>query len=397
MEYRAYKFRIYPKADEIARLERMLYLCRRLYNAELEQRILAYRIQRKNVSYREQRDELPEIKKELPEYNEVYSQVLQNTTERVDKSFDNFFNRIEMKKKGTKIKVGFPRFKSSNRYTSITYPQNVNSAFVIMPNGKLKLSKVGNIRIFNHRKIEGKIKTCTIKKYSDKEWYAIFIVELPDKPKKVPKTIVGIDVGLKHLAALSTGEVIEPPKFLLKSEERIKHWQREVSKKKKGSGKRKKYIRILAKAHRRVECQRDDFLHKLSRDLVNKYDVIVYEDLQINNMLKNHCLAKSISDASWGKLMRYTNYKAESAGGSVIKVNPNGTSQICSKCGNWVKKSLSERFHHCPKCGFKSDRDLNASYNILNRYLKQKVGADSAELRTPLEMLPIPLSKEGGK
>jgi len=392
MEQRAYKFRIYPKTDEKERLERTLYLCKKLYNTELEQRILAYRVQRKSVKVREQENELPRLKEEMPEYREIYSQVLQNATKRLDKSFDNFFRRNKLRKQGYKIKVGFPRFKSSKQYKSITYPQNANSAFVIMADGNLMLAKIGKIRMFKHREIEGKIKTCTIKKHSDNEWYAIFTVEREEKTKKVPKTAIGIDIGLKQLIKATDGTTIEPPKYLRKSEEQIKHWSREVSYKIKGSGKRKKCIKKLARAYRRVERKRDDYLHKVSRDLVNRADIIVFEDLRIQNMLKNHKLAKSIGDASWGKLIRYTSYKADSAGGSVYYVNPNGTSQICSRCGNWVQKDLSERIHSCPSCGYKSDRDLNASFNILNRYLKKRVGADSLELynKTPVEMLPLP-------
>jgi putative transposase len=198
-----------------------------------------------------------------------------------------------------------------------------------------------------------------------------------------------VDVGLKQLVKVTDGTTIMPPKYLRASEDKIKIIQKEVSRKKKGSENRKKCVRRLAKAHRRVERQRDDFLHKASRSLALKADTIVFENLNINGMLKNHHLAKSIGDASWGKLMQYTAYKAEEAGGSVCYVNPNGTSQICSRCGTMVRKSLAVRVHSCPTCGFSADRDLNASFNILGR-----LHTDSVELlKTPVEMLPLQLSK----
>jgi putative transposase len=381
---KAYKFRLYPKREQIDALDRTLMLCRHLYNVCLEQRILAYRMQQHRVSFTKQSDELPNLKAELPEYNDVYSQVLQDVLHRLDKSYANFFRRAKERKE----KAGFPRFKSSNRFKSITYPQ---LGFEILPNGHLKLTKIGIIRMFRHREIVGAIKTCTIKRDAVGDWYAIFTTELPDIPKREPKTALGVDVGLKTLAMLTTGESIQPPKFLRASEDKIKIIQREVSRKKKGSENRRRCNRRLAKAHRRVERQRDDYLHKASRALSLKADTIVFENLQIPNMLKNHHLAKSIGDASWGKLMQYTEYKAAEAGRSVYYVNPKGTSQICSRCGEVVKKSLSERVHGCPTCGFSTDRDLNAALNIL-----QRLPTDSRELlKTPVETAPPQLLKGG--
>jgi putative transposase len=277
--------------------------------------------------------------------------------------------------------AGFPRFKGYARYKSITYPQ---SGFEILQNGYLKLSKIGTIRMFKHRDIKGTIKTCTIKQDAVGDWYAVFTSELPDVSRRKPRTTIGVDVGLKNLAVLSNGETIIPPKFLRESENRIRIRQREVSRKKKGSNKRRKCVHRLAKAHRRVERQRDDFMHKVSRTLSLKADTIVFEDLNIRNMQKNHRLAKSIGDASWGKLMQYTAYKAAEAGGCVHYVNPNGTSQICSRCGTIVRKSLSERVHACPNCGFSADRDLNASFNIMKR-----LPPDRGELhKMPAETAP---------
>jgi putative transposase len=382
---RTYKFRLYPKRKQIDVLDRTLMLCRRLYNAGLEQRITAYYRQEKTLNYYDQQNELPQVKVELPEYNEVYSHALQDTVRRLDKAYRAFFRRV---KNGET--PGFPRFKGRNRFNSVTYDGN---GFWLEENGHLRLTKVGTIRMFKHREIEGTPKTCIIKRDKVGDWYAIFTVEIPDVPKIQPKTAIGVDVGLKNLVVVSDGFVIAPPKFLRASEEKIKIRQREVSKKVKGSENRKKCIRRLAKVHRRVERQRNDYLHKASKELVKKADVIAFENLQINNMVKCHRFAKSISDAGWGKLMEYTAYKAEDAGKCVDYVNPRNTSQLCSRCGEMVWKSLSERFHVCSKCGFTTDRDYNASLNILGRLRTGSVEL----LKTPVEMLPLQLSQGGCK
>jgi len=258
---------------------------------------------------------------------------------------------------------GFPRFKSRNRFKSFTYPQ---SGFKLK-DGRLYLSKIGNIRIFQHRPIDGDIKTLTTKRDNVGDWFATFVVESPDTPKIEPKTLIGVDVGIEKFATLSNGEMITNPHILLDSERRLRIVQKGLSRKKKGSNNRKKSRIRVAKRHRKIQRQRDDFLHKASKALVSKSDLIAFENLRIKNMIKNEHLSKSISDCSWGKLMQYTTYKAEEAGKYVYFVSPNGTSQICSKCGVIVKKSLSVRIHQCPTCGLRLDRDLNASLNILKR------------------------------
>lgn len=381
---RAYKFRLYPNDKQIATLNNNIALCRHLYNAGLEQRILAYK-SGQPTNYYQQKRELVEVKKDLPEYSMIYSHTLQDVLDRLDKAYKSFFRRV---KNGERR--GFPRFKSDKRFRSNTFDRY---GFRVLPNGHLKLTKVGTIRMFKHREIEGTIKTCTIKRDAVGDWWATISVELPDVPKQEPKTAIGIDVGLEKLVTLSTGEIIQPPKFLSKSEEKLKAIQREVSRKQNGSNNRRKCVKRLAKAHRRIERQRDDFLHKASRELSRKADMIVFENLNIRGMQSNHHLAKSIGDASWGKLMQMTDYKAAEAGSLVVYVNPNGTSQICSRCGEIVQKSLSERVHRCTSCGFSVDRDYNASLNILKR-----VGWYTSEpVQTPVETLPIPLPSGGGK
>lgn len=356
---KAYKYRIYPTKKQAQTLANTLESCRVLYNCALEQRKIAYKQFGISLNYYHQADELKDLKETFAHYKQLHSQVLQDVLKRADKAFQNFFHRVKLGNK-----PGYPRFKGKGWYDSFTYPQ---SGFSLSDNSKgnqrLKLSKIGEVKIKLHRVIKGTIKTCTIKREVDK-WYVCFSCEV--EPERLPKTnkSVGVDVGLEKFAALSDGTMVENPRYLRKSEAKLKHEQRKLSRKKKGSNSRKKQRTKVAKIHRKVKNQRNDFLHKESCKLVTNYDVIVFEDLWIKNMVKNHRLAKSISDASWSKFVEYATYKAVSAGKEVILVNPRNTSQICSGCGNTVKKSLAVRTHKCP-CGLVLDRDINAAINIL--------------------------------
>lgn len=359
---KTYKYRLYPTKQQKQLLADTLECCRALYNCALEQRKVAYRQFGVSISRLDQQAELLEIKENFPKYKGIHSQVLQEVILRVDRSFQNFFRRLKNNEK-----PGYPRFKGYGWYDSFTYPQ---SGFSLSDNSKgyrrLKLSKIGNIKVKLHRIIQGAIKTCTIKREMDK-WYVCFSCEV--EPEYLPKTgkAVGIDVGIEKFAALSDGSLIENPKFLRKSEAKLKREQRKLSRRKRGSNSRKKQKTKLAKIHRKIKNQRNDFLHKESTKLVRNYDTIVFEDLKIKNMVKNHHLAKSISDASWSRFIEYTTYKAVSAGKKVILVNPRNTSQICSNCGKPVPKGLSVRVHKCPHCGLVLDRDVNAAINILRR------------------------------
>lgn len=352
---KTYKYRLYPTKEQAQALADTLELCRVLYNCALEQRKTAYRRCRVSIKRLQQQAELPEIKEHIPEYKQIYSQVLQDVIHRIDASFRNFFRRI---KSGEK--PGHPRFKGKGWYDSFTYPQ---SGFSLSDNKcgnqKLRLSKIGKVRIRVHRPLVGAIKTCTIKREGS-HWYACLAVE--DAPIEIVPTnkAVGIDMGLLAFATLSDGTAIENPRYLRTSEAKLKREQRILSRREKGSNSRKKQKVKLGKLHRKIANQRRDFLHKESRKLVNNYDTLVFEDLLVKNMVKNHHLAKSISDASWSKFIQYCTYKAESAGKQVILVNPRGTSQVCSNCGAMVRKTLAVRVHKC-ECGLELDRDVNAA------------------------------------
>jgi len=376
---KSFQFRIYPNKNQEVILERTLSTCRHLYNDSLEERKRQAELNRLKqsfdvfpwgypewINYYDQANQLPLTK--TPFQKEVHSQVLQNVLKRVERSFQNFYNG-----------AGYPRFQGRNRYNSFTYP----GSGLKLEDGKLILSKIGAIKIILHREIEGKIKTCTIKKDVD-QWYVSFScqIDIPIIPVKI-ETITGIDVGLINLIKLSNGKQIQPPKYLRQSEKRLAREQIHLSKKKKGSENRNKQRITVAKVHRKIRNQRKDFNHKLSTDLVNNYDHVVFERLQIQNMLKNHCLAKSIVDASWSQLINLTIYKAEYAGKVVELVNPNGTSQTCI-CGHHVPKDLSVRIHNCPNCGLVMDRDQVSAIIIEKRSTAgiagiQAYGATSTE------------------
>ncbi|MDP7079777.1 MAG: transposase [Candidatus Undinarchaeales archaeon] len=354
---RSYRYRLFPNRTQETVLISTLETCRRLYNNALVERRDAWKDELRCVIYREQQDALPGNKDEYQQ--QVHSQVLQDVLRRLRKAFDAFFRRVRNGET-----PGYPRFKGKGRYDSLTYPQ---SGFSLSPDERrLTLSKIGSIRIELHRPLEGRVKTCTIKRDVD-QWYVVFSCEVEVEARSHGGTAVGVDVGLEKFATLSDGTVIENPRFLRESERKIKKRQRRVSRRNKGSNRRKKAKKELARAHRKVRNQRTDFAHKLSRQLADNYSTITFEKLNILNMVQNHHLAKSIVDASWNTLIQYTTYKAEEAGGKVVLVDPKNTSQMCSRCGMLVKKDLSVRVHSCWNCGLAIDRDLNAALNILNR------------------------------
>lgn len=356
-------FRLYPTTDQEEILNSWLNLCRRLYNMALEERQTIWRAEQRSVGYTEQQNKLPVFKKVNPEYKAVHAHVLQDALHRVDTAFKNFFAK----------RAGYPRFKSKDRYTSITYPQvnKVGATFAQIAKGLIFLPKIGNVRIKLHREFDYSSVTILNVKKKNNQWYANITCELKDKaafPPDKPKSI-GIDVGLNSFIATSTGELIDNPRYLRKKEKYLKRIQRQLSRKKKGSKNRQKTKNKLSKAHLKVSNQRKDFLHKTSHKLVKRNDIIVAEKLQVKNMTKNHRLAKSIHDASWGKLLDYIEYKAEKNGKRFIKVPPHGTSQTCI-CGAETPKDLSVRVHTCPKCGYTDDRDIVSAKVIKLRGLK---------------------------
>ena len=354
---KTYKFRLLPTKKQTQKLDWTLDMCRILYNSCLVDRKNHYERTGKGLSRIKQQEILKANKETIESLNGIHSQVLQDVLFRVERAFQGFFRRL----KERRDKAGYPRFRGEGRYDSITYPQQ--PGFQLTEQG-LNLSKIGTVKLKKHREINGKTKTCTVKKEGDK-WYTCLSVEYEPVRKPIPDKTIGIDVGIKSFAVLSDGDVIVNPKHLRKSEEKLISKQRQLSKKKKGSENRKKARLNLAKLHKKVRNQRSDFHHKVSRKIVDTCGFIAVEDLNIKGMVRNHHLAKSISDAGWGQFVSYLEYKAADAGVRIEKVSPHYTSINCSVCGNPVPKTLAQRIHRCPFCNAVLDRDLNAARNIL--------------------------------
>ncbi len=384
---KAFKYRIYPTRRQRDALQFTLDRNRELYNAALEERREAWRMSKISISYNDQSAQLPEIKEIRPEYKEIYSQILQDTLKRVDKAFKAFFRRC---KNGET--PGFPRFQGYDRYDSFTYPQIEKlkgKPTVSIENGKVVLPKIGHIKVKQHRPLEGKVKTCTIKREGE-HWYIIFACEV-EAIQKLPHTdlSIGIDMGLKHFMTDSNGDVVDNPRFFRKSHGRLKKKQQRLSKRRNKSSRRKRSAQLVGKAHKKVRNQRKDFHHKEVRILVETFETIVFEDLSMHHMVKRPKvkqdengkylpngaaakggLNKSILDAGWGAFIELVKHKAEWAGVTVYEVDPRKTSQICSACGEEGEhKDLSVRTHICVHCGVVLDRDHNAAINILDRGL----------------------------
>ena len=373
---KAYKFRLSPTKKQEQTLFWTLTRCRELYNAALSERRDAYRMAGKSINSYEQKRDLPEIKTEIrEEYQAIHSQVLQDVLLRLNRAFDNFFRRVK-----TGEEPGYPRFQGRNRYNSFTYPQGGSS---LTHDSRLCLSKIGSIKIRLHREIAGTIKTCTIK-YEAGQWYAVFSCEI-EQPEPLPaeSSEIGIDLGVTHFAALSDGTFIESPRYYRKAHKQLARLQQALSRKKRGSHRRERARKAVAKVHRKIANQRRDFQHKHAKRLVEQHQTIVFEELAITNISKRakpkqaeegtylpngasakSGLNKSILDAGWGHFQHIVSCKAAWAGRSVVFVNPRSTSQVCSQCGTVKKKDLSERWHSC-ECGCELDRDTNAAINIL--------------------------------
>lgn len=357
---KAFKFQIKTSEKVKERIEQTLDLCRELYNAALQERRDAYKWERKSISYISQANQLPEITKDRRELKQVHSQVLQDVLKRLDKAFQGFFLRVE---KGQK--AGYPRFKGKYRYNSFTYP---GSGWQLIGD-KLKLSKIGTMRVMFTRPIEGKVKTITIKREVD-FFYVVFTCEIEEQPQVSQDKLLkvkAVDAGIEYFITDENGKVVPNPQYYRKLEKRIQFLQRQLSRCKRFSGHWKRIKKQLAKLHRKVANQRRDFLHKQANKLVNDADVVVYENLNIAGMVQNHHLAKSISDVSWGMFFSMLDYKAENAGKLTIDVCPTNTSQNCSNCKRKVPKGLSARWHKCIYCGTILHRDHNAARNILAR------------------------------
>jgi putative transposase len=353
---KTFKYRLQPSKSQRTKLLQTLEMCRWVYNETLATRKNAWEQEQKSISLYDTNKLLTIWKQEHPKLREVFSQVLQNVQERVDLAFKAFFRRVKAGEK-----AGYPRFRGYGWYDSFTFKQ---FGFELLDNG-LYLSKIGAMKIILYRPIEGKIKTLTIQKDAVGNWYACFACEVEPEPLPFNDLAIGIDMGLTCFAKFSCGDAIDNPRFFRRDEKELAKAQRKLSKAEKGTPERAKRRKAVQHIHQRIANRRRNFAHQESRKLVNAFGLMVFEDLRIKNMLQNHHLAKSIQDAAWRQLIQYTTHKAENAGRVVISVEPRNTSQICSRCGEMVDKSLDVRVHECPFCGLVMDRDENAAINIL--------------------------------
>jgi putative transposase len=355
---KAYKYKLKPTPDQVRLLEEVLWRCRTLYNTALEERIAAYRRCGVTISRYAQEAELKGIRADFPEYAAIHSHILQDVLARLDKTYQAFFRRVKAGQA-----PGFPRFQGINRYHSFTYKEYGNGAS--LDNGLLILSKIGRIAVRWSRSLDGTPKTVTLSREPD-GWYVSFsCAEVSTQPLPLTGQETGIDVGLKVFLITADGLVIDNPRHHRQAEKRLVKAQRVVSRRQKGSKRRKKAVNRCARRHQTVKRQRADFHHKTALHLLKTYDTLYLEDLRVANMVRNRHLAKSISDAGWAQFRTILEGKAVYAGRRVIAVPAQYTTQDCSGCGERVLKSLSVRTHVCPACGLVLDRDENAARNIL--------------------------------
>jgi putative transposase len=323
---RTYKYKLKPTPEQEQELGRVLGLCRWLYNTALEQRIVAFRRAGVSAPRYQQEAELKGIRAEMPEYAAIHSHVLQDVLARLDRTYQAFFRRAQAGEK-----AGFPRYQGRARWRSFTYKEFANGA--TLDTGFLVLSKIGRVAVRWSRPLEGTPKTVTIRREADRWYVCVSCVDVPVQALPAAGQETGVDLGIAAFATLSHGTRIFSPGWYRKAERALKTAQRRVSRRKKGSNRRRTAITLLAKAHQKVRRQRQDVHHKTALALVRTNDVIHHEDLQTANMARNHHLAKSIADAGWAAFLTILRFKATCAGRSVIAVNPAFTSQICS--GGW--------------------------------------------------------------
>jgi len=356
---KAYRFRVYPNRLQLREMCRHLELSRILWNDLLAKTKERYGKEKKFYS----KSELQAMSKG----GELYSQASQGISHRLHKAI---WVKINMKKRS--LKCGFPRFKKFGQLKSLYYPQ-----FGFKIGDKLKVTPFGEMKIKQHREMEGRVKTLTLKREPSGKWFAVFMTDAQlSNNLKVGSGSVGIDLGLKTFATLSDGNVIDNQRFFKRYEAKLVSEQRKLSRKASGSNNRQNARLKVARIHEKVANSRLDFMHKTANGLIRNYSFIALERLNVSNMSQGR-LGKSVNDASWSAFTRILRYKAESAGCAVVFVDSANTTRECSKCGKIVKKRLYDRVHSCPDCGLVIDRDLNASRNILARATVGQAGSNA--------------------
>lgn len=367
--YKTYKCRMYPTAPQKELLDKHFGCARFVYNYFLNERKEQYRLTGKSDNFYAQEKKLTILKRDerYSWLREVNSQSIQFSLRNIEKAYLNFFRG----------NAKFPRFKSKRGRNSFTVPQHCSVAEDAITLPKFKTP----IKIKTSREMVGKVNSMTVLKDFDGKYYVSILTEQEYEPMEKNNKSVGIDLGLKDFVVTSDGYRYKNHRHLKKYERRLKKAQQHLSRKQKGSRSYENQRRRVSKIHKKISNSRNDMLHKVSTDLVRKYDVICCEDLNVKGMMKNHKLAKSISDASWGTFITYLQYKCEREDKTLIKINRYfPSSQTCNQCGyiNQSTKNLSVRTWECPHCGTVHDRDINAAINILNEG-KKNISAGTAD------------------
>lgn len=368
--YRAYKYRIYPTIAQAKALDFHFGAVRYVYNRYRAAREGYYQDTGETLSETDCCLDLTEHKREAGKewLQQAYTQSLQQAIRDLDRAYRNFFAG----------RARYPRFKNKRSHQSIRYLFAGHRKLRIA-NGRIRIPKVGDVKITQHRHTEGTPKNMTVSKTKSGKFFVSIRCETDMTPPPAIGPEVGIDLGLKAFVTLSNGRIIDPPKHLRKAERRLKRLQRRLSRKRKGSANRRKAIVLLARQHEKVANRRADFLHKLSRQLVDTHGHIGVEDLHVKGMLRNHSLAKSIIDAGWGEFVRQLQYKGDWYGCRITKVDRwFASSRICSDCGA-VNPDLRliDRRWSCTECGVTHDRDVNAARNILKQSTARTAGIDA--------------------
>lgn len=377
-----FKYRIYPNKTQRSDLHRQLDCCRFVYNRTLEARKIAWETEKLSVSRYDTNKLLTEWKRDERWLLDGHAQAMQDAQKRVDLAFRAYFRRV----KASVEKVGYPRFRGAERYDSFTYPQEKGN-WRFLDNGRLRLSKIGDVKIVLHRPLTGACKTLTLRRDTVGNWHACFSCEVEANPLPPTDKVVGVDLGLSTFATLSNGDKVKRQRWMKVDAKDIARLQRKRERFVKGSAARRKANRALAHAYGRATNRRTNFAHQESRKLVDQFQFIAFEDLEVQDMQSNgnRVINRGIADVAWHQFVQFTAYKAECAGRGVTLVDPKNTTQMCSGCGNLVSKDLTVRVHACPHCGLTMCRDVNAALNILARGLASigdSVSALSA-LRSP--------------
>lgn len=359
---RTFKYRLWTNRNQERELGIMLETHRRLYNACLEQRKTAYEADKRSVRYVEQSAWFKTERTTNPFFARLNFSSAQATMRRLDKAFQAFFRRIRSGET-----LGYPRFKGYDRFHSIEFPSHGDG--IRFFGDRLRIQHVGMVRVKQHRPLPdgAEIRTLIVTRESDK-WHVELCCLLPDaEVERRALPAIGLDVGIESFLTTSDGEHLPNPSYLKVELPALRRAQRSLSRKEKGGTNRKKVRREVGRLHAKARNKRSDHRHKLCRTLVDRYGLIAVESLTIQGMVRNRRLSRAISDVAWGGFITTLKHKAESAGVEVIEVNPAGTSQMCSGCGQSVPKKLSVRRHDCPHCGLSLHRDVNAARNILQR------------------------------